>query len=169
MRLRLRPGPCLLRLRALVTTCHSDTSYAPAPSHSHAHAISHSPRLVAWRKSEAENQEKIPCERCIYVDQSFKIFKTAFLSGPRLSRIKGCQGEPCHCLQAGGLEKASIVTLVIRIFIRTEMMKWNFSSKNMFFPCRTPPVNMILVKGASFIFFSLLYTHIHPNSRTSLL
>ena len=40
------------------------------------------------------------------------------------------------------------------------MMKWNFSLKNMFFPCKTPAVNMILVKRSSLILFSLLYPHI---------
>ena len=145
MRLRLRPGPCLLRLRALVTTCHSDNSYAPAPSHglSHAH-VSHSPRLVAWRKSETENQEKIVSERCILWPVIQNLWTVSF-PGQRLSLIIEYLGGPCHCLPAGGLRKALIATY-IQIFIQTEMMKWNFFLKNMFFPCRTPAVNMIQVK-----------------------
>ena len=71
-----------------------------------------------------------------------------------MSLIIECQGGPCHCLPAGGLGKALIATY-IQIFIQTQMMKWNFFLKNMFFPCRTPAVNMIQVKTSQCTLFTL--------------
>ena len=79
-----------------------------------------------------------------------------------MSLIIGCQGGPCHCLPAGGLQKALIATY-IRIFIQTEMMKWNFFLKNMFFPCRTRAVNMIQVN----IYFLMHTFHPYPPLKIS--